>query len=174
MTYRILDNGVYRDATTEETEQIENQSSGGDELLGDGYKLINEITLTEDIKKIAFDKDLNGNNFSCKEIVVEIYSVGAESNASGQDVELWINGEIKNYYNFALATGKSSNYIIRYRLRPSLEIQKASINTISNYQLISTSVYKYDTKIDSFTSIAFQPQGTQLFGIGSTFKVYGK
>lgn len=182
---RIYDNGTYRDMTTEEIAELENQSSGGAELLVDDWRLINEITTTEDVISINITKDIEGNPFELKKIMVISKVRGNSSSLTG-----WIamrpnnNSLLQSNWSTGFAKTEGQDYY--YTNRTIAEIF-GNIYTVlqnvtsSNNTSIKDSLGKYsplqtnsnNNTVDSITSINIMANGASI-GAGTQIKVYGK
>lgn len=174
MTYRIYDNGTYRDMTTEEIAELENQSSGGDELLKEGWRLINEITLTEDVETIDITTDKDGNSFELTELLFVNcinYSTSAQSTIN-------INGKTNLSSTNNFLENKNKYIIDKIKLYKDIGfIERESISSTQTQFTYGQSAYTSyrvaNTDIESIQSIKFlKYDGTYL--TGSTIKLYGK
>lgn len=180
MTYRVYDNGIYRDATTEEIEQIEKDSSGGVELLEDGWRLIQDITLTEDVQYIDIKKDSNGNIFNCKEFM--IYAV-PYANANNTEFSIRLNGS----WSLQKIVGRANTTSIKRTIYIYVKINPGNILTVEFYQHNGTSLinrYLCDAQhdltglniVESLTELYLSLNNTSDKTIltGSQFKIYGR
>lgn len=143
--------------------------SGG----GETWELINEIVLSEDTNLIQFDKDSNGNSFSCKKLAAHISATGYSENTGGtlycgvtnttHELDLGNTMRATDTTSAICFESVGSEYMIK---------RFASLATA-----ISTIGNRVSTQPSSayllFSYIRFYCATPNKFGAGTTIKLYG-
>lgn len=152
---------------------IKENSTGGSSEDG-GWRLINEITLTEDVETIDITKDKNGNPFELTELLFVNcinYSTSAQS-----IISINYSANLNSINNFL--ENKNKYIIDKIKLYKDIGlIERESISSAQTQFIYGQSAYTSyrvaNTDIESIQSIKFSKyDGTYL--TGSTIKLYGK
>ena len=171
------------DGSSAVTVTIPESSSGGDEM-----RHIITFSLEEDVSMTYIDKDGDGNPFELKELLVNIKSVGAESNTTGANFKLAING----------TAVKASKILsdVAWAVRKANSFCSHTIKTISdglvfysfNFKADDTNVYDENMKLvacramslsniapyETITSLVFSSSGAPKLGKGTIIAVWGR
>lgn len=148
--------------------------SGAGSSEKEGWRLINEITLTEDVESIDITKDKNGNPFELTELLFVNcinYSKSAQS-----IISINYSANLSSTNNFL--ENKNKYIIDKIKLYKDIGlIERESISSAQTQfiygQYAYTSYRVENTDIESIQSIKFlKYDGTYL--TGSTIKLYGK
>ena len=148
--------------------------SGAGSSEKEGWRLINEITLTEDVESIDITKDKNGNPFELTELLFVNcinYSKSAQS-----IISINYSANLSSINNFL--ENKNKYIIDKIKLYKDIGlIERESISSAQTQfiygQHAYTSYRVENTDIESIQSIKFlKYDGTYL--TGSTIKLYGK
>lgn len=148
--------------------------SGAGSSEKEGWRLINEITLTEDVESIDITKDKNGNPFELTELLFVNcinYSKSAQS-----IISINYSANLSSTNNFL--ENKNKYIIDKIKLYKDIGlIERESISSAQTQfiygQYAYTSYSVKNTDIESIQSIKFlKYEGTYL--TGSTIKLYGK
>lgn len=148
--------------------------SGAGSSEKEGWRLINEITLTEDVESIDITKDKNGNPFELTELLFVNcinYSKSAQS-----IISINYSANLSSTNNFL--ENKNKYIIDKIKLYKDIGlIERESISSVQTQfiygQYAYTSYRVENTDIESIQSIKFlKYDGTYL--TGSTIKLYGK
>lgn len=148
--------------------------SGAGSSEKEGWRLINEITLTEDVESIDITKDKNGNPFELTELLFVNcinYSKSAQS-----IISINYSANLSSTNNFL--ENKNKYIIDKIKLYKDIGlIERKSISSTQTQfiygQYAYTSYRVKNTDIESIQSIKFlKYDGTYL--TGSTIKLYGK
>ena len=148
--------------------------SGAGSSEKEGWRLINEITLTEDVESIDITKDKNGNPFELTELLFVNcinYSKSAQS-----IISINYSANLSSTNNFL--ENKNKYIIDKIKLYKDIGlIERESISSAQTQfiygQYAYTSYRVKNTDIESIQSIKFlKYDGTYL--TGSTIKLYGK
>lgn len=162
---------------------IPESSSGGDEM-----RHIITFSLEEDVSMTYIDKDSDGNPFALKELLVNIKSVGAESNTTGANFKLAIN-------NTAVQASKILSDVA-WAVRQANSFCSHTIKTVSdglvfysfNFKADDTNVYDENMKLvacramglsniapyETITSLVFGSSGAPKLGKGTIIAVWGR
>lgn len=171
------------DGSSAVTVTIPESSSGGDEM-----RHIITFSLEEDVSMTYIDKDSDGNPFELKELLVNIKSVGAESNTTGANFKLAINGTA------VIASKILSD--VSWAVRNANSFCSHTIKTISdglvfysfNFKADDTNVYDENMKLvacramslsniapyETITSLVFSSTGAPKLGKGTIIAVWGR
>lgn len=148
--------------------------SGAGSSEKEGWRLINEITLTEDVESIDITKDKNGNPFELTELLFVNcinYSKSAQS-----IISINYSANLSSTNDFL--ENKNKYIIDKIKLYKDIGlIERESISSVQTQfiygQYAYTSYRVENTDIESIQSIKFlKYDGTYL--TGSTIKLYGK
>ena len=148
---------------------------GGGSASESNWRLIKEITLTEDSDQIIINKDGSGNDFALTELMLICELVCTRS------AQLIV--KINNQFSISSINGMISNsttYIIdKIKLYKSIGlIERLSVyNTLTQFEYGQDAYRNYrlcEANIQNINSISFEKYDINMYLSGSTIKVYGR
>lgn len=159
---------------TEIAEALANILTGGG---GAEWRLIGDITLAEEAMLVELSEDMDGKPLNCHEICIFIKNVGTDSNdqATGSG-DLFINGirlcETKDTANRA---GTTSMSLCGFNIGAGF-FYCSDRATYSTTTAIHTRPYLQPYVGNVINKVGISPYSPwhRKYGIGSTFKIYGR
>lgn len=153
-----------------------------DEKLNNNFRLIADITTTEDVNVITITKDIENNEFKLKKIIV-IGQIRGNSSALTGWIAIRVNNVVSSQINWSAGFGKVENKDNYYTNRTVAEIfgnQYIVTQNITsqNNDTIKDKLSKYlglgncVETIEAIERIDILANGVAI-GAGSTIKVYG-
>lgn len=146
-----------------------------------GYKKIFDVTCAEESSEVVIDKDSNGNDFSCKHIVLMIFNKSGISNAGGRiydskgicfaylprastirvGVKLDITDDNSMMFGYAVNGANQDDY---YNGGIPFSAQFRFLNSVDNQSAYSTSIPNFDY---------FKITGANIFKVGTRIVMWG-